>query len=95
MRGRLLEVFLHRLDLTDLGLLVDMLVDEIQDRLLLGLKVLEEIVLTLLVPVDDFYEKIGSPPYSLAVLGVLKIQRIGFVILYLSRRAESVSAVRV
>ena len=31
-----------------------MLVDEIQDGLLLGLKVLEEIVLTLLVPVDDF-----------------------------------------
>ena len=52
-------------------------------------------IVLVLVPVDDFYEKIGSPPYSLAVLGVLKIQRIGFVILYLSRRAESVSAVMV
>ena len=38
---------------------------------------------------------IGRSPYSLAIPGVLKIQRIGFVILYLSRRAESVSAVRV
>lgn len=52
-------------------------------------------IVPVLVPVDDFYEKIGSPPYSLAALGVLEIQRIGFVILYLSRRAESVSAVMV
>ena len=52
-------------------------------------------IVPVLVPVGNFYEEIGRSPYSLAVPGVLKIQRIGFVILYLSRRAESVSAVRV
>ena len=52
MRGRLLEVFLHRLDLADLGLFADVLVDIFKNRLLHRLEVVEELVLALLVPVQ-------------------------------------------
>ena len=53
MRGGLVELLFHRLDLADLGLLTDMLVDIFKDSLLHRLEVVEELVLALLVPVKD------------------------------------------
>ena len=58
--GGLLEGFLHRIDLADLGVLAHFLVDPVQDGLLAGFQLLEPFVLGGLVPVKGVVGKLDE-----------------------------------